>query len=445
MKKTAFDVFLSENLKSTMFGVVAAAVSASVGYLLGEGISVNIALGGFCFFAFCHWGIQLKSRRDRLGGVWAQRFRVQAPKLEDDEPNKVAVAELLHTQEERSFSSVRTAVLTFLHLAYFAFAIEYSYLAVSKAQLPRSDLAGHLLAGAMTYINSLYITLPLSWVIYHYIPLDQWRSKRPAVVFRRFGKDADDLSVCFLISQACKGLAHPITLQDQSYRGEIGIRYFGLLSLALLALPVALLFLTSGKLISGFQAGLAIVIVYYALAWLRAVHKVPVSRKSFELRINGLVNRITSGKERYDGVQTIRLGDECWRDGVQLAISKAKFILIDISSIIHGTDGGADGNLLWEVDAAFSSVPPEQIVLMTLAPPGQRLLGVFDKRCIDLVLEAGSRTERCKLERARLHFYTSEDIRSDRTLGYPPLNLQIARCIAWSGPHGLPPTQQNAA
>ena len=200
--------------------------------------------------------------------------------------------------------------------------------------------------GFKMYFQSALGVIVISFMLYHFSPLDQQRTRRPGIVFRRFSTKPNSDTFCFVVSRACAGLANPVTLQDSSFKGEQTIEWYGrwyLLTLFNLVLLLSSIFGPWASIV----ASLVSLSLWYRLALLRARSFEPITLSCYQEAVQGAITRITEGKSRYAGVQTLRFTDECWRQAVELALEKVEFAVIDITAIIM--DEPNNESLLWEV------------------------------------------------------------------------------------------------
>jgi len=189
------------------------------------------------------------------------------------------------------------------------------------------------------------------------IPANQ-RGDKLIVWLRRFhAKRPKDLRFDTLLLAACQGLGFPLTLRDSTFKSS-----------AAEALPrlAPFLFLWSCGLtaaLAGWVAetwelfcayiGLPI-LFFFLLNWMGYRHLDPATAREQTLYLI-LGIRDQRGQHGDDSVLIVHCDDSFWRETVQLCLTHASAVVIDVTEVSE--------NVIWELKAALHLMAPESITL----------------------------------------------------------------------------------
>lgn len=285
------------------------------------------------------------------------------------------------------------------------------------------------------YAASLPGTLVLSWIIYNFTPLDQKRTRRPGIVFRRFGKIPKEDGVCYVISRACAGLANPVTIQDQSYIGEQSIEWFGKwYGLALInILAVAMLIVSSWL---SAIASLTFIVLWTRLAHTLSSRQETIPASRYLRAVQKILERIESGSIRYNGLETLRFADDCWRDAVITMLKRSQFAIIDITALLQRRST-ENANVEWEILTALKNIPTSQIIFLVECLSEGTPKVDLKQRCLSVLTAAGFESQAADLQDAHyVEFLIVKDLTelvssTGRAVDcYREITHATAQCIA---------------
>ncbi len=191
--------------------------------------------------------------------------------------------------------------------------------------------------------------------------------------FRRFRPDyGQKFRFHRALSEACSGLAYPVTIQDSSYDsnllGSFWRRGWFIIPLAMLAFIIGMIIIMLLSLMllpdnlskAGWLAGTLILLVLILFlsfkAYKRLGYKSYIDKQTKD-KLTHTLESIKAGQiNNIMGVDVIQCSDNVWQDLVTTALAKIDIAIIDISEL---TD-----NLAWEITQAFKHLPKERIVFV---------------------------------------------------------------------------------
>jgi len=203
------------------------------------------------------------------------------------------------------------------------------------------------------------------------IPADQMGDKL-IVWLRRFNVErSNGFRFDELLATACKGIGLPLTVRDSTVKSsvdEVMPRFLPFLLLWSCGM-VACLKVGSGPQPPSWLVYLGIFEIAFPIACFflarqigyRDLNPATAKEETLEL-IVGIIDR--SGRHGDDSVIIVRCQDSSWREVVQLCLTHASAVLIDVTEVTE--------NLIWELKTALQLMPPESITLA-------RGLGTYDE------------------------------------------------------------------
>jgi hypothetical protein len=169
-----------------------------------------------------------------------------------------------------------------------------------------------------------------------------------------------------LLRGACSGLGFPLTVQDSTFRRSVAmsavkmsIMTTPLMLVSLMVMMVMYRRLTRlpglvGWLIFGVWITVTVVLFIGGYRRLGYVLLKPANAREKTLRV---IHQITKRKGWHfpEGIFVIHCDDSFWREIVELCLTSASAAVIDVTE--------PSQNVIWELETAFSLMPPESIVL----------------------------------------------------------------------------------
>jgi len=206
---------------------------------------------------------------------------------------------------------------------------------------------------------------------FNYRVIASWFRARPRslLLLRRFtGFDDKRFVVARVLGEACSGLAVPITIQDDSFRGDTPIaleallRYIGIplafvIPLLLLMLAPRSFFLAFGEIgavASVLALGAALCWLCVSVAKRRAVIRAGVA--DYRPRLERFFQSVRTRMVMDSGTRVMRFSNDAWRDAIELCLDKVDCVVVDITDI--------NENVAWEVGAVYRRFPPEAVLLI---------------------------------------------------------------------------------
>lgn len=252
---------------------------------------------------------------------------------------------------------------------------------------------------------------------------------RLVLLLRRFSSYAkDEMVLARVLGRAARGLAVPVTVQDESFKGDLPMglqaaeRYL-LLPVTVL-LPTGILFWLPGSssALDLIVTWLVVAVFTYlggraALRWFGTYR---ASAGDWRRGVDRIVAKIRRNSGSFSGTAVIKLPTSVWRDAVRTMLDEADAVVIDLTAM--------SSNLEWEIAEAFQRRPPESI-LLTWAATKYDADGEMPPAYLDS-LEEILGPER--LGRCRRSHYPREARGMSSIITEMVLPLHLARCLAAS-------------
>ena len=193
-------------------------------------------------------------------------------------------------------------------------------------------------------------------------------TSRRILVLRHFAPYSEDnTNLSKLIGEACRGLATPFTVKDNSITDQfpIGSEHFFRRLCVYLAVLLSLIFSVAFASLVEYHYALLVFIANFCwigLAFYFCFLRVMKGLWSYtgtESNYNELIQEFFGSERRprtyHNGIRVLIFNKEIWKPAIEQAIQKADLVIIDVSVIRD--------NLLWEIERTFNLISPESIVL----------------------------------------------------------------------------------
>lgn len=198
-------------------------------------------------------------------------------------------------------------------------------------------------------------------------------NQRILIWFRRFRPDyGKKFRFHTALSEACSGLANPLTIQDSSYKSNLLGSFWGrgwfILPIAFLSVIIGMLIIMLLSLMllpenlskAGWLIGTVLLFVIASLLSFKAYRRLGyvshISQKSKDKLISKLESIRTGRVKSITGVDVIKCNDNVWQDVVSTALSKTEIAIVDVSEV---TD-----NLAWEISQAFKYLSKDRVIFV---------------------------------------------------------------------------------
>ncbi len=200
-----------------------------------------------------------------------------------------------------------------------------------------------------------------------------------------------------ILLRACKGLASPITIRDSKEKGDITgllwIIYFlqSTIYLFLFAFYGILedlwFYIESPDNIAIFPKEFIYLLLKISYVLIAGYIIIKLSLRSGYIKLseenaitksNKIINKYGHGKGRAFGLTIIACNDNFWKNVVNLFITKADFVIIDITRISEG--------ILWEIQEAKNNLPLKSIIFAFNTIDGSEMIPASTKEKLNSIL-----------------------------------------------------------